>query len=147
FPHKDVAGNVAFGLRMAGAPRAEISDRVTELLELVGLPTAGSRSVHTLSGGEQQRVALARALAARPRALLLDEPPGSLDGPLRERLLKDLRTLFECLDLTVLYVTHDVGEAFSLGHRVALLRAGRIVQVATPDDLWARPGDGWVARF
>jgi len=147
FPHKDVAGNVAFGLRMAGAPRSGINERVTELLELVGLPAAGGRSVHTLSGGEQQRVALARALASRPRALLLDEPLGSLDGPLRERLLEDLRSLFEQLDLTVLYVTHDVGEAFSLGHRVALLRAGRIVQVATPDDLWARPADGWVARF
>lgn len=147
FPHKDVAGNVAFGLRMAGAPRAEIARRVDELLELVGLPATGRRSVHTLSGGEQQRVALARALAPEPRALLLDEPLGSLDGPLRERLLEDLRGLFERLGLTVLYVTHDVGEAFSLGHRVAVLRAGRIVQVAPPDDLWTRPADAWVARF
>jgi len=147
FPHKDVTGNVAFGLRMSGAPRAEIARRVRELLELVGLPEAGGRSVHTLSGGEQQRVALARALAPEPRALLLDEPLGSLDGPLRERLLEDLRELFERLGLTVLYVTHDVGEAFSLGHRVAVLRAGRVVQIAAPDDLWARPADAWVARF
>jgi thiamine transport system ATP-binding protein len=147
FPHKDVAGNVAFGLRMAGAPRTEITQRVQELLQLVGLPGAAARSIHTLSGGEQQRVALARALAPEPRALLLDEPLGSLDGPLRERLLEDLRALFERIGLTVLYVTHDVGEAFSLGHRVAVLRAGRIVQVAAPDDLWARPADAWVARF
>jgi len=147
FPHRDVAGNVEFGLRMAGMPRADRSQRVRELLDLVGLPGLGARSVHTLSGGEQQRVALARALAPSPRVLLLDEPLGSLDGPLRERLLDDLRALFDRLELTVLYVTHDVGEAFALGHRVAVMRAGRIVQVATPDELWARPADAWVARF
>ena len=147
FPHKDVAGNVAFGLRMAGAPRTEIARRVRELLELVGLPHAAERSVQTLSGGEQQRVALARALAPAPRALLLDEPLGSLDGPLRDRLVDDLRALFGRLGLTVVYVTHDVGEAFALGHRVAVMRDGGIVQVATPDDLWTRPADVWVARF
>ena len=96
--------------------------------------------MQTLSGGEQQRVALARALAPEPRALLLDEPLGSLDGPLRERLGDDLRALFARLGLTVLYVTHDVGEAFTLGHRVALMQAGRIVQVGTADELWTRPG-------
>ena len=147
FPHRDVAGNVAFGLRMEGRPRREIETRVRELLELVGLPDAGGRAVQTLSGGEQQRVALARALAPEPRALLLDEPLGSLDGPLRERLLDDLRTLFDRLRLTVLYVTHDVGEAFALGHRVAVMKAGSVVQAGTPDDLWARPANAWVARF
>jgi thiamine transport system ATP-binding protein len=147
FPHRDVAGNVAFGLRMAGKSRGEISGRVRELLELVGLPEAGARAVETLSGGEQQRVALARALAPEPRALLLDEPLGSLDGPLRERLLDDLRELFDRLGLTVLYVTHDVGEAFTLGHRVAVMRAGRVVQAGTPDELWAHPSSAWVARF
>ena len=118
-----------------------------ELLDLVGLPDAAGRAVQTLSGGEQQRVALARALAPEPRALLLDEPLGSLDGPLRERLLDDLRALFDRLGLTVLYVTHDVGEAFALGHRVAVMRAGRVVQEGTPDEVWARPADAWVARF
>ncbi len=147
FPHRDVAGNVAFGLRVARWPRAEIDRRVRELLELVGLPGAERRAVQTLSGGEQQRVALARALAPEPRALLLDEPLGSLDGPLRERLLDDLRALFDRLGLTVLYVTHDVGEAFALGHRVALMRAGRIVQQGTPDEVWSAPADAWVARF
>jgi thiamine transport system ATP-binding protein len=147
FPHRDVAGNVAFGLRMAGKGREEISGRVRELLELVGLPDAGGRSVQTLSGGEQQRVALARALAPEPRALLLDEPLGSLDGPLRERLLDDLRALFDRLGLTVLYVTHDVGEAFALGHRVAVMRAGCVVQEGTPDEVWAHPADAWVAHF
>ena len=147
FPHRDVAGNVAFGLRMAGADKAEIGRRVVELLGLVGLAQMGGRSVETLSGGEQQRVALARALAPGPRVLLLDEPLGALDRPLHERLLGELAELFGRLRLTVLYVTHDVAEAFALGHRVAVMRSGRIVQTATPDALWSRPADGWVARF
>jgi len=147
FPHRNVAGNVGFGLRMAGRPRREIAERVDELLGLVGLPGTGSREVRTLSGGEQQRVALARALAPEPRALLLDEPLGSLDGPLRERLGDDLRDLFARLGLTVLYVTHDVGEAFTLGHRVALMQAGKIVQTGTPDEVWARPESAWAAGF
>jgi thiamine transport system ATP-binding protein len=147
FPHRDVAANVAFGLRMAGRPREEITRRVADLLDLVGLPGTGRRGVQTLSGGEQQRIALARALAPSPRALLLDEPLGSLDGPLRERLLDDLRSLFDRLALTVLYVTHDVGEAFALGHRVAVMRAGRIVQIGSPDELWSAPAGTWVAHF
>jgi thiamine transport system ATP-binding protein len=147
FPHLDVSRNVGFGLRMAGSSRREISARVEELLELVGLPGTGRRAVQTMSGGEQQRVALARALAPEPRALLLDEPLGSLDGPLRERLLDDLRGLFARLGLTVLYVTHDVGEAFALGDRIAIMNAGRVVQTGTPDELWSRPANEWVARF
>ena len=147
FPHRDVAGNIAFGLRMSSLPRAEIPQHVRGLLELVGLPGAEKRAVQTLSGGEQQRVALARALAPKPRVLLLDEPLGSLDGPLRERLLSDLRDLFAALQLTVVYVTHDAGEAFALGHAVAVMRAGKVVQKATPDDLWRQPADDWVARF
>jgi thiamine transport system ATP-binding protein len=147
FPHRDVAGNIAFGLRMDGRPRREIADRVRELLELVGLPGSEQRAVQTLSGGEQQRVALARALAPEPRVLLLDEPLGSLDGPLRERLLIDLHDLFGTLELTVVYVTHDAGEAFALGHAVAVMREGKVVQSAEPDDLWRQPADDWVARF
>lgn len=147
FPHRDVAGNVAFGLRMAGVPAGTIATRVAELLDLVGLAGAGSRAVEMLSGGEQQRVALARALAPSPRVLLLDEPLGSLDRPLHERLVAELAELFERLSLSVVYVTHDVDEAFALGDRVALMREGRIVQAATPDELWARPADEWSARF
>ena len=120
---------------------------MAEALELVGLAGAESRDVTTLSGGEAQRVALARALAPRPEVLLLDEPLGALDGPLRHRLQDDLRELFERLSLTVVHVTHDVGEAFALGDRVAILREGRLAQVATPEELWARPADDWVARF
>ena len=147
FPHLDVARNVGFGLEVAGVPVAERATRVGEALELVGLAGTERRDVATLSGGEAQRIALARALAPRPRVLLLDEPLGALDGPLRQRLQTDLRALFERLSLTVVHVTHDVGEAFALGDRVAVLRAGRLAQVATPDELWAQPADDWVARF
>ena len=147
FPHRDVAGNVGFGPRVAGLPADERDARVREALALVGLAGAERRDVATLSGGEAQRVALARALAPRPGVLLLDEPLGALDGPLRERLQTDLRALFEALALTVVHVTHDVGEGFALGDRVAILRDGRVAQVAPPDELWARPADDWVARF
>jgi thiamine transport system ATP-binding protein len=147
FPHRTVAENVGFGPKVARLPRAEQDARVAEALELVGLAHAGGRNVTTLSGGEAQRVALARALAPSPAMLLLDEPLGSLDGPLRVRLQEDLIALFERLELTVVHVTHDVGEAFALGDRVAILRAGRLAQAAPPDELWARPADDWVASF
>ncbi len=147
FPHRDVAGNVGFGLKVASVPAHERAARVAEALELVGLAGTERRDVTTLSGGEAQRVALARALATRPAVLLLDEPLGALDGPLRRRLQTDLRMLFERLALTVVHVTHDVGEAFELGDRVAVLRHGRVAQVAAPDELWRRPADDWVAGF
>ena len=147
FDHRDVQGNIAFGLRMRGDSRSQIEQRVSELLGVVGLTGYERRSVATLSGGEQQRVALARALAPAPRVLLLDEPLGSLDRRLRDRLLEDLEELFERIAVTALYVTHDQAEAFALGDRVAIMRAGRIVQVGTPDDLWARPADEDTARF
>ncbi len=147
FPHRDVAGNVAFGLRMANRPRPEIERRVEELLDLVGLSGFQRRAVTSLSGGERERVALARALAPEPRVLLLDEPLGSLDRPLHDRLLAELEELFARIGITVVAVTHDVTDAFALGHQVAVMRAGRVVQAATPDRLWARPADAWVARF
>ncbi|CAL9542312.1 Spermidine_putrescine import ATP-binding protein PotA [Streptomyces sp. enrichment culture] len=147
FPQRDVGGNVAFGLRMHGVPRAEQQDRVRELLELVGLPGAARRAVAALSGGEQQRVALARALAPRPRLLMLDEPLGQLDRSLRERLVVELRELFARLGTTVLAVTHDQGEAFALADRVVVMRDGRIAQSGTPLQVWQRPADAFVARF
>jgi thiamine transport system ATP-binding protein len=147
FHHRDVFGNVAFGLRMRGDPPARIETRVRELLDLVGLPGFERRSIGTLSGGEQQRVALARALAPEPRVLLLDEPLGSLDRRLRDRLLEDLGRLFETLRVTAVYVTHDQAEAFALGDRVAVMREGRIAQTGSPDELWSRPADEDVARF
>jgi thiamine transport system ATP-binding protein len=147
FPQRDVGGNVAFGLRAHGVPRAEQGDRVRELLELVGLPGAARRAVAALSGGEQQRVALARALAPRPRLLMLDEPLGQLDRSLRERLVVELRELFGRLGTTVLAVTHDQGEAFALADRVVVMREGRIAQSGTPLEVWQRPADAFVARF
>ncbi|QCX79440.1 Spermidine/putrescine import ATP-binding protein PotA [Streptomyces sp. YIM 121038] len=147
FPQRDVAGNVAFGLRMRGVPRAEQALRVAELLDLVGLPGAQKRAVASLSGGEQQRVALARALAPRPRLLMLDEPLGQLDRSLRERLVAELRELFQELGTTVLAVTHDQGEAFALADRVVVMRDGRIAQSGTPLEVWRRPADEFVARF
>ncbi len=147
FPQRDVAKNVAFGLRMRGAAKGERAVRVRELLELVGLPGAGARSVAALSGGEQQRVALARALAPRPRLLMLDEPLGQLDRSLRERLVVELRELFARLGTTVLAVTHDQGEAFALADRVVVMREGRIAQSGTPLQVWQRPADAFVARF
>jgi len=147
FHHRDVFGNVAFGLRMRGDSSASIESRAAELLDLVGLAGFERRSIATLSGGEQQRVALARALAPEPRVLLLDEPLGSLDRRLRDRLLEDLGRLFSELRVTALYVTHDQAEAFALGDRVAVMRAGRIAQAGSPDELWSRPADEDVARF
>ncbi|MER8046392.1 ABC transporter ATP-binding protein [Streptomyces sp. NPDC094032] len=147
FPQRDVAGNVAFGLRMHGVAKAEQGARVEELLDLVGLPGAGRRVVSSLSGGEQQRVALARALAPRPRLLMLDEPLGQLDRGLRERLVVELRGLFARLGTTVLAVTHDQGEAFALADRVVVMRDGRIAQTGTPLDVWRRPASAFVARF
>jgi thiamine transport system ATP-binding protein len=147
FPHRDVAGNVSFGLRMRGDSPGGVAARTAELLDLVGLTGFGHRSVGSLSGGEQQRVALARALAPEPSVLLLDEPLGSLDRRLRDRLLEDLGRLFDDLGVTAVYVTHDQTEAFTLGDRVAVMRAGGVVQVATPDELWSRPADADIARF
>ncbi|MCP5030010.1 MAG: ABC transporter ATP-binding protein [Actinomycetia bacterium] len=147
FPHRDVAGNVGFGLRMAGWDKSRLTARVGEVLELVGLPGFASRPIDDLSGGEQQRIALARALAPSPQVLLLDEPLGALDRALREHLMGELAALFAELELTVVLVTHDRDEAFSLGHRVAVMDQGRIRQVAPPDELWGEPADSFVARF
>ncbi|HKZ91941.1 MAG TPA: ABC transporter ATP-binding protein [Candidatus Limnocylindrales bacterium] len=147
FPHRDVGDNVAFGLRMQGAGRTVAHARVRELLELVGLAGAERRSVAQLSGGEQQRVALARALAPRPRLLMLDEPMGSLDRSLRERLPEELRGIFADLGLTTIYVTHDQDEALSIADRVVVLDAGRLVADGTPEALWRHPPSAWLARF
>jgi thiamine transport system ATP-binding protein len=147
FPHRDVLGNVAFGLRMRGLPRVQTETRARELLALVGLAGYERRRVTELSGGEQQRVALARALAPAPRLLMLDEPLGSLDRALRERLMVELRDLFTRLGLTSLYVTHDHDEAFALADRVVVMHEGRVEQLGTPVDVWKHPATEFVARF
>ena len=147
FPHLDVGGNVAFGLRMQGWAPADGRTRVAELLDLVGLPGTAGRAVRTLSGGEQQRVALARALAPRPGVLLLDEPLGALDRPLRERLVAELRDLFARLDQTVVAVTHDHAEAFALADRILILDGGRVIQAGPPAEVWDAPASTVVARL
>jgi thiamine transport system ATP-binding protein len=145
FPHLDVASNVEFGLRMQRLERAQRKARVQELLDLVGLADAGGRDPASLSGGERQRVALARALAPQPSALLLDEPFGALDRTLRDRLLAELRSIFDELRLTVVAVTHDPTEAAALAARIAVMLDGEIVQVGPPADLFSAPGNRRIA--
>ena len=145
FPHRDVAGNVAYGI--AGLARAGRDARVRELLDVVGLAGYDRRAVATLSGGERQRVALARSLAPRPRLLLLDEPLSALDRGLRERLALDLREALRATGTTAVFVTHDHDEAFTVADRVAVMDAGRLLQVAPPEDLWRAPASRRVAQF
>lgn len=147
FPHRDVLGNVAFGLRMRGAARGAVDSGARAALDRVGLAGFEHRNVSELSGGEQQRVALARALAPDPRLLMLDEPLGSLDRELRERLAVELRALFVELGVTAIFVTHDQDEAFALADRVAVMRAGRVEQVDRPEAVWRLPANEFVARF
>ena len=147
FPHRDVGGNVEFGLRMAGMGQKARVDRVAEVLELVGLPGWERRAVGPLSGGERQRVALARALAPSPRLLLLDEPLGALDRSLRDRLVPELGTLFRTLGLSVVHVTHDQTEALAIADRVVVMDHGVVVQDGPPVQVWARPASSLVARI
>jgi thiamine transport system ATP-binding protein len=147
FPHRDVGGNVAYGLERQGVGRRERDARVRELLSTVGLVGFEQRSIDTLSGGEQQRVALARALAPRPRMLLFDEPFGALDRLRREQLVADVRAVLDATGVPAVVVTHDHDEAFALAHTVVVLRAGAVVQAAAPAALWRAPADAWVARF
>jgi ABC-type Fe3+/spermidine/putrescine transport system ATPase subunit len=147
FPHQTVAENVAFGLRMRRWSRSDIEDRVREMLDLVGLQDFGRRNVVDLSGGERQRVALARSLAPEPRLLLLDEPLGSLDRNLRERLLEELSAILRRVRITTISVTHDQAEAFALADRVAVLHDAGIVQMDDPEMIYCAPSTPWIARF
>jgi thiamine transport system ATP-binding protein len=147
FPHRTVAGNVEFGLRMEGMAPPDRGRRVSEVLELVGLTGYDDRSVADLSGGEQQRVALARTLAPSPRLIMLDEPLGSLDRALRDRLIVEMRGIFAGLGITVVYVTHDQDEAFAVADRVAVMRAGTVEREGEPEELWRDPGTEFVARL
>lgn len=147
FPHLSVADNVAFGLVEGGMPRAERRQRVRDWLERVGLGERGDDPVDHLSGGERQRIALARALAPEPGVLLLDEPFASLDPGLRNRLSLQVAGLARQQAAATLFVTHDLDEALLVADRVAVLRAGRLQQVDTPERLMAAPTSPWVARF
>ncbi|MFN2466927.1 MAG: ABC transporter ATP-binding protein [Gaiellaceae bacterium] len=142
FPHLSVAANVGYGLR-----RRERAGRVPELLELVGLGGQGERYPHQLSGGEQQRVALARALAPEPDVVLLDEPWSNIDGVQRSAMRDELALILRRVGATVLLVTHDREEAFSLADRIALMRDGCVVQAASPERLYLAPASRWAAEF
>ena len=147
FPNLSVAGNVGFGLRVAGWDKRKLEARVGELLEIVGLVGYDKRNVTTLSGGQRQRVALARALAPNPRVLLLDEPLSALDAKIRVELRTELRRLQLTLGVTTLLVTHDQEEAMSMSDRVVVMNQGRIEQIGTPRDLYATPATPFVASF
>ncbi|MEP7023155.1 MAG: ABC transporter ATP-binding protein [Actinomycetota bacterium] len=147
FPFLTVFDNVAFGLRGAKVPKAELTSRVYEALELVKLRSFEKRRPGQLSGGQQQRVALARALVLQPSVLLLDEPLGALDAKLRRALKVELKALQEQVGITFLYVTHDQEEALTMSDRLAVMRDGRIVQVGVPHEVYEEPADTYVADF
>jgi spermidine/putrescine transport system ATP-binding protein len=147
FPHLSVGRNIAFGLEMDGMPRAQIEAKVEEMLRLVHLPGLQDRRPSQLSGGQQQRVALARALAKRPKVLLLDEPLAALDLKLRRGMQAELKELQRTTGITFVFVTHDQEEALSMGDRIAVFENGRIAQIGTPEDIYERPVDRFVADF
>ena len=147
FPHLDVAENVAFGLRRKGVVKSQIAQRVGEALELVHLGGYGKRKPNQLSGGQQQRVALARALVNGPDVLLLDEPLGALDLKLRKALQVELKRVQTEVGITFVYVTHDQEEALTMSDRIAVMNAGRVEQLGTPEELYERPATPFVADF
>jgi ABC-type Fe3+/spermidine/putrescine transport system ATPase subunit len=147
FPHKSVRQNVAFGLEMQHCPSEELMRRVQTVIEMVGLSGLEHRNIDELSGGERQRVALARSLAPDPRLLLLDEPLGSLDRALRDRLTGEIRTILKSLAVTAVFVTHDQAEAFSIADKIAILHHGVLQQFDTPENLYRKPINGTVASF
>lgn len=147
FPHMTVAQNIAFGLRMKKVPPLDIDRRVKEMLTLISMEWAGSRSSRQLSGGQQQRVALVRALINRPAVLLLDEPLGALDLKLRKQLQVELRNIQRRVGITFIHVTHDQEEAMSMSDRIAVMSGGRVVQIGSPEQIYYVPVNRFVADF
>ena len=147
FPHLSVWENIAFGLKRESLPKAQIAQRVDEMLGLVQLQDFAKRKPHQLSGGQQQRVALARSLAKRPQLLLLDEPLGALDKKLRERTQFELVNILESVGVTCVLVTHDQEEAMAMATRIAVMSQGRVLQVGTPREIYENPNCRFVAEF
>ncbi|MEO0764124.1 MAG: ABC transporter ATP-binding protein, partial [Pseudomonadota bacterium] len=147
FPHMSVARNIEFGLEMEKMPKAERRRRVEEMLSLTHLEPFARRKPHQLSGGQRQRVALARALAKKPKLLLLDEPLGALDRKLREATQFELVNIQESLGLTFVIVTHDQEEAMTMADRIAVMSHGKVIQVATPAEIYEAPNSRFVADF
>ncbi len=147
FPNLTVAGNVGFGLKIKGTPKAEIDRRVAEMLALIGLPDKGNAYPFQLSGGQQQRVALARALAPKPQVLLLDEPLSALDAKVRVSLRNEIRSIQRELGITTIFVTHDQEEALSISDRIVVMNGGIADQVGTPFEIYNRPSTRFVANF
>jgi iron(III) transport system ATP-binding protein len=147
FPHMSVQDNIAYGLRARRRPRAEVRQRVAEVVSLMELQGQEKKAPPQLSGGQQQRVALARALVIRPKVLLFDEPLSNLDAQLRVRMRSEIRGLQRQLGITSVYVTHDQEEAFSIADQVAIMNRGRLIQMGTPRELYRQPADRFVAEF
>ena len=147
WPHMTVAGNVAYALKLRGLGREAIAREVASVLRAVRLEAFAERLPAELSGGQQQRVAIARALAMQPRTLLMDEPLSNLDANLREEMRHELRRLHEAHGVTTLYVTHDQAEAMATADLVAVMDRGRVVQLGTPEEIYALPASAFVARF
>jgi putrescine transport system ATP-binding protein len=147
FPHLTVWDNIAFGLKREGMPKAQVAQRVDEMLSLVQLQDFAKRKPHQLSGGQQQRVALARSLAKKPQLLLLDEPLGALDKKLRERTQFELVNILESVGVTCVMVTHDQEEAMAMASRIAVMSQGRVLQVGTPQEIYEAPNCRFVADF
>ena len=147
FPHLSVWDNIAFGLKREGMPKAQIAQRVDDMLSLVQLQDFAKRKPHQLSGGQQQRVALARSLAKKPQLLLLDEPLGALDKKLRERTQFELVSILKSVGVTCVMVTHDQEEAMAMASRIAVMSQGRVLQVGTPKEIYEYPNCRFVADF
>jgi spermidine/putrescine ABC transporter ATP-binding subunit len=147
FPHLTVEENVAYGLRVAKRPEAEITQRVAEALDKVKMTAFAKSKPSKISGGQQQRIALARALVNRPRLLLLDEPLSALDANLRRQMQVELKSLQREVGISFVFVTHDQEEAMVMSDRIALLRSGELEQVATPREIYSRPATAYVAQF
>ena len=147
FPHLNVSNNIGYGLNLRGEDRATVTAEVDRLLDMVGLCGLGERQISALSGGQRQRVAIARALALKPQIFLMDEPFSALDAALRDQMQNEVKRIQQELGVTTIFVTHDQKEAMALADRIAIMHDAKIVQVGTPDELYAKPNSKFVADF